>query len=338
MLPYQIIGGGSFTSDSSLAKQVALTDSPDLVWVRNRTAWGDDAAETSVESWYRRGMVAGEAQTVDQAVTSGILSSEAVTSGGFTFIDTSNPPTYAALAATAIEAIGGTFVVSMANTGSIAVGDYVKIYASTGALQIAGYSFQVTAVTANVSITLGYMASSGITFAADATAAQVQKYIPNRMYPRWSYIANISQASQAVVYFTAKNDYTPGEILGFRVPSAFGMDQMDKVHARVLSVTNSSTVSSVTLDWDSSGYSAFAYPTSAVAAGGVSPAVAVPSSSGVIPDNGSASQPQIPEQTNLRDAFDSRNKYILDMGSNVITSSSAVYDWVAYKFDSFNQE
>lgn len=338
MLPYQIIGGGSFTSSSTLAKQVALNDEPDLVWVRNRTAWGDDAAETSVESWYRKGMTAGSAQTTDQAVTSGILSSEAVTSGGFTFIDTSNPPTFAALAATAITGVAGTFVVSMANTGSIAVGDYVRLYATTGELQIAGYTFQVTAVTANVSITLGYMASSGITFAADATAGQVIKYIPNRMYPRWSYIANITQATQAVVYFTSQNDYTPGEILGFRVPSAFGMEQMDNVHARVLSVTNSSTVSSVTLDWNTSGYQAFAFPTSAQAAAGVSPAVAVPSSSGVIPDNGSATVPQIPESYNLRDAFDNRNKYILDMGSNVITSSSAVYDWVAFKYDYFNQE
>lgn len=338
MLPFQVIDGGSFTSDSTNAKQVPLSDVPDLIWVRNRTAWGDDAAETSVESWWRKGMAAGSAQTSDQAVTTGILSSEAVTSGGFTIINTSNPPTFAALATTAISGNAGTFVVTMANTGSIAVGDYVRLYGTTGELQIAGYTFQVTAVSANVSITLGYMASSGITFAADATAGYVQKYIPNRMYPRWSYIANITQATQAVVYFTAKNDYTPGEILSFRVPSEFGMEQMNDVQARVLSVTNSSTVSSVTLDWDTSGYSAFVFPTSAVAAAGVSPAVAVPSSSGVVPENGSATIPQIPEGTNLRDAFDNRNKYVLDMGANVITSSSAVYDWVAFKYDRFNQE
>lgn len=343
MLPYSIVGGGSFTSDSSLAKQVALSDRPDLFWLRNRTAWGDDAAETSVESWWRYGMAGGSAQTADQAVTSGILSTEAVTSGGFTFIDTANPPTFAGLATTNIAGNTGTFVVTMANTGSIAVGDWVQLYGTTGELQIAGYTFQVTAVTANVSITLGYMASAvssgGLaTFAAAATAGTVVKYIPNRMYPRWSYIAMITQATQAVVYFTGKNDYTPGEIISFRVSSDFGMDQMNNVQARVLSVTNSSTVSSVTIDYDTSGFSTFAFPTSAVAAAGVSPAVVVPSSSGVVPDNGSASIPQIPEGTNLRDAFDNRNKYIMDMGSNVITSASAVYDWVAFKYDVFTQE
>jgi len=338
MLPYQIVEGGSFTSDSTLSKQVALSCAPDLFWIRNRTAWGDDAAETSVESWYRIGMAAGAAQTTDQANVTGALSSEAVTSGGFTLIDTAAPPSFASLATTAITGIAGTFVVSMANTGNIAVGDYVRLINTTGELQIAGYSFQVTAVTANVSITLGYMASSGITFAADATAGFVKKYIPNLMYPRWSYIANITQAAQAVVFFTAKNDYTPGEIISLRVPQEYGMIEANLVPARVLSVTNSSTVSSVTLDLDTSGFSAFTFPTSAVAAAGVSPAVAVPSSSGVVPFAGSATIPQQPPGTNLLDAFDNRNKFVMNMGSNVITSSSAVYDWCSFKFDKFTQE
>lgn len=338
MLPYQIVDGGSFTSDATLMKQLVLSDRPDLFWIRNRTAWGDDAAETSVESWWRYGMAAGAAQTTDQAVTTGILSSEAVTSGGFTFVDTAAPPAFAALATTAIEAIGGTFVVTMANTGSIAVGDFVRLYATTGALQIAGYTFQVTAVTVNTSITLGYMASSGITFAADATAGQVKKYIPNLMYPRWMYIANITKAAQGVVSFTAKNDFTPGELVSFRVPTEFGMTEMNLVQARVLSVTNSSTVSSITLDLDTSGFTTFVYPTSAVAAAGVSPAVAVPSASGVVPLNGSATNPQQPPGTNLLDAFDNRNKFYMQCGSNVITSSSAIYDWVAFKYDRFTQE
>lgn len=333
MLPFQVIDSGSFTSDSSLSKQVAVTDQPDFFILKNEGSWGNDTAVTAIESWFKSGMTQGSAKTKDQAVTTGILSTNVVTTGGFTFIDTANPPVYAALATTAITASAGTFIVTMANTGNIAVGDWVLLYATTGALQIAGYKFQVTAVTANTSITLGYMASSGITFAADATAGQVKKYIPNRMYPRTSLIANITAATQAVVSFTGKNDYTPGEILSFRVPEEFGMQEMDLVQARVLTVTNSATVSSVTLDWNSSGYTAFTYPTSAQALAGVSPAIAVPSSSGVVPENGSATIPQEPPGYNLRDAFDNRNKFIIDMGSNVITVASKKYDWLAIKCD-----
>jgi hypothetical protein len=335
MLPYQVIEGGYFTSDATLQKQIVLSAQPDLFWLRNRTAWGDDAAETSVESWWRRGMAQASAQTSDQDNVTGALTTEAVTASGFTFIDTSNPPTYAALATTAITGNAGTFVCTMASTGSIVVGDYVRLYGTTGELQIAGYTFQVTAVTTNVSITLGYMASGGQTFAADATAGSVVKYIPNLLYPRWGYVANISQAAQAIVSFTAKNDFTPGENVSFRVSSDFGMDEINNRSARVLSVTNSSTVSSVTLDLDTTGFTAFTFPTSAVAAAGVSPAVCVPSSSGVVPDSGSATVPQEPPGTNLRDAFDNRNKYVMYCGSNVVTSSSAVYDWVAFKYDKF---
>lgn len=338
MLPYQIIAGGHFTSDTTLSKEIYLSDRPDFFWMRNRTAWGNDAAVTAVDSWWRRGMAQGAAQTTDQAVTTGAQSTNVITVNGYTFIDTANPPTFAPLAATAITGNAGTFIVSMANTGNIVVGDRVRLYGTTGELQIAGYTFQVTAVTANTSITLGYMASSGITFAAAATAGQVIKYYPSRFYPRWNYIANITQAAQAVVFFTGKNDFTPGEIVGFRVPSAFGMDEINNKDVRILSVTNSATVSSITLDLDTTGFTAFSFPTSAVAAAGISPAVVVPSSSGVVPFNGSATTPQEPPGTNLQDSFDNRNKFLMQLGSNVITASANVYDWMACRYDVFVSE
>jgi hypothetical protein len=105
MLPYQLIDGGSFTSDASVARQeVQVTDEPDLIIVRNRTAWGDDAAETSVESRWMRGMAQDSFQSLDQAVTTGALSSEAGTTNGFRIYNTYAPPTYAALATTALVA------------------------------------------------------------------------------------------------------------------------------------------------------------------------------------------------------------------------------------------
>ena len=342
MLPYQIIEGGSFTGDGSGMANIQVSCMPDLFMLKNRTNDGDDTAVTAIESEWRKGMAAGTAKTRDQAVTTGALSSNNVTINGFTFIDTANPPSYAGLASTNVAGNTGTFVVTMANTGSIAVGDYVRLTSVVDEYQISGYVFQVTAVSANVSITLGYMASAvsvgGLaTFASAGDTAVVTKFIPSLMYPRWSYIAMITKATQAVVYFTAKNDYTPGQIVSFRVPSEFGMDEINKKAVRVLSVTNSATVSSITIDLDTSGYTTFAFPTSAIAAAGVQPAVCLPSSSGVVPDAGSATNAQQPPGTNLRDAFDNRNEYYINCGSNVITSASAVYDWMAIKFDKYTQ-
>lgn len=352
-----MIAGGRYTLTTALISsginvECQSQNPPDFIVTKAITGWGEASDAQVIEWWWERSMGNGYANGILQssegsnpqlpAMTAYRLPRTGTTSvDAISVWDTANPPTYAALTATAITGIAGTFIVSMANTGTIAVGDYVRLYSTTGELQIAGYSFQVTAVTTNVSITLGYMASSGMTFAADATAGQVVKYIPNRMYPRWNYIANITQASQAVVYFTAQNDFTPGEIVSFRVPSEFGMDEINNKAVRVLSVTNSSTVSSITLDLDTTGYTAFSFPTSATAAAGVSPAVCVPSSSGVVPYNGSATVAQQPPGTNLLDAFDNRNVRIIRFGSALWSVSSHAPDnadvwmWAAFKYDDY---
>lgn len=349
MLPYQMIAGGTFTATASTPIDIFLQsqDPPDYFVARNlgstsSTGWGEVNDAQAIEWFWYRNMAQGTARGILQSSDGAnpAMIARLITADGISTYDTFNPPTFAALAATAITGIAGTFVVSMADTGTIAVGDYVRLYSVTGEQQISGYSFQVTAVTTNVSITLGYMASSGMTFAADATAAQVVKFIPNKMYPRWRYIANITQAAQAVVFFTEKNDFTPGEIVSFRVSSDFGMDEINNQQARVLSVTNSATVSSITLDLDTTGYTAFAFPTSAIAAAGVSPAVCLPSSSGVVPDSGSATTPQEPPGTNLRDAFDNRNTRIIHMGASLFTDGNTgdVWAWQAFKYDLYKTQ
>ncbi len=357
MLPYQMIAGGRFTLTTALISagvnvECQSQNPPDFIFAKSITGWGEASDAQAIEWWWERSMGNGYANGILQSSEGSTPQLPAMTSyrlpaTGSTAVDaisvwdTANPPMYAALAGTVISGIAGTFIVTMANTGTIAVGDYVRLYNVTGEQQISGYTFQVTAVTANTNITLGYMASSGITFAADASAVQVVKYIPNRMYPRWRYIANITKAQQAVVYFTAKNDFTPGEIVSFRVSSDFGMDEINNKQARVLSVTNSATVSSITIDLDTTGYTTFAFPTSAVAAAGTSPAVVVPSSSGVVPFNGSATVPQQPPGTNLLDAFDNRNVRIIRFGAALWNVSAHTADaediwmWAAFKYDDY---
>ena len=349
MLPYQMIAGGTFVSTLNTAVDVICQSQspPDYIVARNlgssaTTGWGELSDAQEIEWWWERSMAQGTAKGIRQssdasnpAMIAGFMAAD-----GISTYDTTNPPTFAPLAATAITGNAGTFIVSMANTGTIAVGDYVRLYAVTGEQQIAGYTFQVTAVTANTSITLGYMASGGQTFAAAATAAQVIKFIPNRFYPRWRYIAGITQAAQATVYFTEQNDFTPGEIVSFRVSSAFGMDEINNVPARVLTVTNSATVSSIVIDLDTSGFTAFAFPTSAQALAGVSPAVCVPSSSGVVPFMGSATIPQQPPGTNLLDAFDNRNVRLIHFGAALFAAGTTgdVWMWQAFKYDQYNNQ
>lgn len=353
MLPFQMIAGGRFTlSTATIASGLDLEcqsqNPPDFILLKSITGWGEASDAQAIEWWWEKSMAQGSAKGILQSSEGSTpqlpaMTSYTISSAGISTYDTANPPVFAALASSDINKT--TFVVTMANTGSIAVGDLVRVTVPVDMYQVSSYVFQVTAVTANVSITLGYMATAvtaGLAaFAANADTANITKFIQNRMYPRYNYIAFITQATQAKVYFTAKNDFTPGEIVGFRVSSDYGMKEINNKDVRVLSVTNSATESSIVIDLDTSGFTAFSFPTSAVALAGVSPAVVVPSASGVVPDSGSATIPQEPPGTNLRDAFDNRNKRIIHLGAGLFNVSGHGSDngddwmWQAFKYDDY---
>lgn len=330
MLPYQLIDGGSFTSDSVVARQVEqVSDQPDLIIVRNRTAWGDDAAETSVESRWYKGMAQDAFQSLDQAVTSGILSTEAGTSNGFRVYNTFNPPTYAALPLSGTEiTTANPAVATMADTGAINVGDVVRLDNTTSMLQVSGYDFEVTAVSTDTNITLNIDTQNE---GAAATGGNARLIIPGKQYPRRRFIvplsgaAGITQATSAVVSTSVAHDFTVGEKVRLKVPSAYGMTE---AHDKVATVTAVGTYT-VTLDLDSSGFTAFSLPTSAVYAAGVTPAEIIPAGSGPYPSGN-------PPYVSTDAAYDSRDQWQIVMGSNVITSTSAVYDWMAYKYDKFS--
>lgn len=358
MLPFQAMVGGRFTLNATTVTGVNVPlvgmSEPDFVIARSITGWGEATDAQAIQWWWERGMSSNSARGLFQssdatnpAVTSRILPAAASTADAISVFNSANPPTFAALTATTTDKT--TFVVTMASTAGLFVGDIVRLYAVTAMQQIAGLDFQISAVSTNASITLGMMATavsaSANSFAANGTAAQVLKIIPPRMYPRRKYIAGITRAAQATVYFTVAHDFTPGEYIGLRIPTAYGSGAWTSVtnkDYRVLSVTNSATQSSVVLDLDTSGIaSAYSYPTSATALDGISPSVAVPSTSGVVPLSGSATVPQVPEGYNLLDAFDNRNAYFIRFGNDLFNTSSFtsdasdVWQWQAFKYDQY---
>ena len=345
-LPYSFIGTGTYTNAASaLPTTVALSDKPDLFMTRDITDWGAaNTAVTAMESWiYPFTMAAGSYRQLSQisaASGSNYVYAGTGTANGFTFFDLSNPPTFAQLTGTAIDKT--TWVVLMTNTGSIAVGDTVRLINPVGMLQAGGITAQVTAVSVNTSITLGFVATAvtaGANFTANATAVSILKYIPGRFYPRELQVMHITQAAAgtAKVYFARPNDFTSGEIVDFNIPATYGMTQMNfstlkpQGAPRVLVTTNTTTESSITIDTDTSGFTAFAYPTSAGSIGKASPPRCFPAGSGIVPLNGSLTLPQPPPGTNLQDSFDNRNQFLMYIGSSVVGANSAVMQWTAWK-------
>ena len=332
---------GKFTSDASATYyNVQLPQGePDYFMLENGGDWGDDTAVTSVRSWWYKGDAADSARTMDQAVTTGILSSEAVTSNGFRFIDTWNPPTYAVNTISAISNANPAVCTVDSSTGSIAVGDIVRVTNSTGMLQVANYDFSVTAVSANTSVTLNFDAQNE---AAAATDGEIRLIIPSRYYPRARYIvpvgglAGISVASsngaQAVVCTSVYHDFSVGERVSFRVSSDYGMSEINNVTGIIQSIGNASGAAYSTaiaanynafqIAIDVSGFTAFALPSSATFAAGATPAMVVPAGAGPYP---SANPPYVPTQA----AADNRNRYYIRCGSNCVTVNSSLYNFKA---------
>jgi hypothetical protein len=346
MLPYSFIGGGTYTSTGS-AFNVALNDQPDWFFVKDLTNWGKaTTADAAIYAEWFSSMALGSYLGLGQPSSTGAGITTYATQGasnGFTFINSAKPPLIGSLAGTAIT--NTTFVDSMANTGSIAVGDIVRLINPTGMQQLGGIVTQVTAVTSNMSITFGYIATAvaaGLVIAAPATTNTVLKFYPGQFYPRAQQILYITQATQAKVYFARPNTCTPGQLVDFTIPSTYGTAWAALSYAtrrpggayRVLSVTNTATESSIVLNLNTSGIgTAFAYPSSATAAGMASPPICEPAGSGIVPLNGSATIPQTPPGTNLQDAFDNLNQYYMNIGSSVVGASGSTMQYFAFKAD-----
>ncbi len=353
-MPFSFIGKWNYTNAATpVAQDIPMTDKPDWVFVKDLTNWGaqSTAANPVYAEWFS-GMAQGSYLAEGQPSSTGTgvtLYGSQGTSGGFTFIDQTNPPTFTKVAITAVN--GTTFVVLTANTTGISVGDTVRLINVVGAQEISGPNlYQVTAVSAGVSITLGYAASAATAglVIANGTTGFYQKVYPKQFVPYTLPVAYITQATQAVVYFFRQNPYSPGELVDFQIPTPYGMTQLSNLTghsgsgaltnnpsgaARVLSVTNSATVSSITIDVDTTGFTAFQYPISANFAGGASPAVCIPAGSGVVPLNGSATIPASPPGTNLVDAFDNKSQYIMNLGLSVVGVANANMVVMAFKAD-----
>lgn len=346
--PNSYIQSGFYTSDTT-AQNIPLPDRPDYFFVEDSTNWG--AANTAVAAmkseWFR-GMANGsylQTGQISAAAASNYMYGASGTSGGFTFIDESNPPTFANVAVTAVTGTT-TWVVSTGTTTGLAVGDLVRLINITSMQQFSGPAlYQITAISAGVSFTLGYAATAktaGMVCAANGTTGFYKKVYPSRFYPGLREVAHITQATQAKVYFFRENDFTPGEMVDFQIPTSYGMFELSNLTrnpagpARVLTVTNTATESSIVLDLDTTGFTAFTIPATADFTASASPATCFPAGSGVVPFNGSATVPQSPPGTNLVDAFDNRSQFIMNLGTSVVGANDAVMRWVAIKGDGFN--
>jgi hypothetical protein len=266
----EIIYRGSLISTGA-AQVVSIPAGFDQFVLRNRTTLAAGAG--IIESKYWLGMANATAET--KTVAGGAITDAIIVANGFTYVDDSTNQLSAPNATTTAISQAAAAIVSLTSTAGLNAGDVIRFYSTTGMLQIAGMDFSIDTIVANTSFRLPYLNSAGFGAAGTAGTFRRVAFANNyKFYPSWRYITGITAAAQAVVTFSVTHQYVVGQKLSLRIPTAFGMTQMNGLTGTVVAINT--TTNTVTLDIDSSAFTAFAFPTSATAAAGVSFPIAVP--------------------------------------------------------------
>lgn len=262
-----IILQGSFLSTGA-SKTIQLRSDVDWMEVYNYSQAGTTQNPgRGCQFYWQRGMSQDTGLSYSKTNSANSLNLTALTSGGFTYVDTSLDPVAARLSLTGVSADATPLVTLTATTGLVS-GDVVRFSDVSGAYQLGGVDFTIGSLIANTSFTLPYMSQLG----GAGTGGYIRKikYEP-LFYPRRRYISAITQASQAVVTLTVTHQFTVGQQVRFIVPDAYGMIQMNNLTGEI-SAINTST-NTVTVNIDSSAFTTFAFPASG---GAFTPAQLVP--------------------------------------------------------------
>lgn len=193
----------------------------------------------------------------------------ATTSNGFTYVTTS--PVVEAQAANAITGITAANPAVVSQTNTYQNGDIIQLYATTGDLTIGGMNFQISSASGSGYTLLGLANVAGNGLAA-ATAGFTRRISSNlAVDPQFLYITNISKATQAVISTSVDPSayYVVGNKIHFSVPSSFAMTEINQLTGKILAINAVSATGSIgaynlTVDIDSSAFTTFAFPASAL--------------------------------------------------------------------------
>ncbi len=274
-MAFTILDGGSFTSTGAAVK-VNLPSSADYFKIVNVTQMAAAGTTCVAGEWFGPKFGAGATAANDgirwrKAGSNAILIdtfATATATNGFTYVTSS--PVVEPQAANAITAITAANPAVVTQTNTYANGDLLRIYGTTGMLQIGGMVFQISSVSGSGYTLLGLPATVTNGFATAATAGftrRVSTYAA--VEPEFMFITNISQAIQAVVSTSVDPSlyYVVGNKIHFSVPKSFGMTQIDQLTGTILAVnavaaTGNIGAYNVTVNIDSSAFTAFAFPLS----------------------------------------------------------------------------
>jgi hypothetical protein len=307
---------GSYTSDGASRTIYVPSCTDCFEWFVRGAANGDNwdsVANPGVikRGWWFTGMDQGTALTVYNTAGAATDQSTFVAADGVTIIDPDNPITYAGTAVTGLTQASPSVITSAAH--GLVTGDLVRLTNVTGAQQASSIVYTATRVNANT-FSVPLVAAA---WAAAGTGGLARKVNKESFDPKRLTITGITAANPAVITVSTTHAYNVGSKVRLIVPTAFGMTEMNNLIGEVTAIG----ANTITVDIDSSAFTAFAYPTSAIAAAGVTWPQVVPVGE---------------EYDILTDRIRNTDVRGVNLGATVVGATSALVVWRAVKSQGYN--
>lgn len=333
MAQYSKIATGKFTASAGVSHFVNLPFVPKSFSFVNKTNQGTAADAKILDAFGYADDPAGYGyyhESLDLGAGNIAITSKATTSGGFSFIEAGTYQYGPTVAITGVSKANPAVVTTGANH-NLETGDVVLIYGTTGMLQISTAMYTITKTGAQT-FTID-VDSTG--FAAVATAGYMKKVLyPDLYVPQGVSITAIATGASTTITCAQDHNFKVGQEVYFVIPSAFGMVQLDTLvyntanvvpqQAYVVSIPASNEIE---VNINSAGYTAFAYPTSAVFAAGVSlPQVLAigDQNTGYIAINGN----QPPSPITIPGAFAANTRQGVIIGATLLPAADVI-EWTA---------
>ena len=283
---------GRFTqAATAVNKTISIRSDFDWIRVYNESAIIQAAANLGAEYYFQRGMTNGRGVVYTKlgAVANNPTSvGQIAASAGFTLLDTSGNPLGASVAITSATDITEP-VFSTGSTAGVVAGTIVRLSGMTGQESLSGYDFAVDTIVADTSFKMAAALATAPGAAASAGNYRIVNFDP-LFYPRHRFVVNILRpqdgggtASSSLFTVSVPSGYLVGQKVRVIVPttaqagtSDYGMVEMNGLIGTVTAVTDTLGTQTVTLDIDSSAFTAFTFPTAAKAAKSLSKAMLVP--------------------------------------------------------------
>lgn len=259
---------GSFVSDGT-AFNLSLPSGYDKFELFNVTSADYlDANSTKVFTAVGTALMpSGSAQFSIGAGGASLLTPGYTAVNGFTFIsDSALIQNGSPVVITGISNAAQAVVSTATTTGLVDDVSVVRVYGTTGMLQIAGMDFTIDTVNPGVSFVLKYLDSqNGNGFAAAATAGNYIKINSDpRFYPRHRFITKMTSVGTSTdIQLSVDSGYTVGQAIRIIVPSSYqGMTSLNGTLATITAIN--APTNTITVDVDSSGAGTFKFPNSFV--------------------------------------------------------------------------